>query len=336
MRGRAHPQVKDIGILPVVPVALDQVTNPLQVTEAALKSEKNVVLGELYEYLSDGTIQEKVSFFEKTVFAPDHPHIYNPLGTKGDIRSVTIEDVREYHKRVFVPQGMIATVFVDGSPRITKSVLREIEKRISAMSQKKDPTIIDTALFSKLNPKYKQGAIYKKNSKKKDRQLKMHYIWLLPKRDYSVQTFAETRFFDIAQQRMFQSFRKKGLGYTAEPVDVSIGDDNRVLGFVVTVANNGKDIEKIANDIYQELKKDAFEKFNGEDIKHIMKVSHKRITTGVSVSDRFSDVLSGLKEYGRVIDSDKVQEIHAMITPEQLLAAQQKFLTIPPTVLIEG
>jgi predicted Zn-dependent peptidase len=337
MRGRAHPRVKDHGILPVVPVALEQVTQPLEVTESSLKSEKNVVLGEIYEYQSDGNITERLSLFEKTLFSQDHPQVYNPLGTKGEVRGLTTEDVREYHKRVFVPQGLIATVFVEGSPAITRTVLKELEKRISIMPKRKgNPKAIDTSLLNKINPRYKQGATYKKHAKSRDKQIKIHYVWLLPKTDYSVHTFAESRFFDVAQQKMFQSFRKKGLGYTADPVDMHIGEKKRVLGFVVTVAKNGEDSKKFANRIYQELKSDTFEQFDDTDITNILNVTQRRSVTGTSVSERFSDVVTGLKEYGRIIDSDKVQEVHKMITPEHLWSAQKTFLATPPTVILEG
>ena len=337
MRGRAHPRVKDHGILPVVPVALEQVTRPLVVTESSLKNEKNVVLGEIYEYQSDGNISERLNLLERTLLPQDHPQIYNPLGTKGEVRGLTAEDVRQYHKHVFVPQGMIATVFVEGSPVITKTVLKELEKNISAMPRRKGKSMtIDTSLLNKINPRYKQGATYKKHSKTQDKQIKIHYVWLLPKTDYSVHTFAESRFFDAAQQKMFQSFRKKGLGYTADPVDMHIGENKRVLGFVLTVANNGEDPKKFAKRIYQELKFDTFEQFTDSDITNILKITQRRSATGTSVSERFSDVLSGLKEYGRIIDSDKVQEVHKKVTRDHLQAAQRTFLTTPPTVILEG
>lgn len=338
MSGTANLGVRDYGIWPVIPVALEEVTTPLQVTEAALECEKGVVIGEMYERRQGaGNAKDKANLFQRVFLQPENPIFYQVIGTEAEVRGLQVADIEEYHQKVFIPRGTEATVFVEGTPAITEVILDQVKGYIGSMPDHgREPQSIDEDLFKTVNPDHEQGKTYKADSGEKDGQVKITYAWLLPLRGYSIEAFAQSRFMDIAQQRLFQTFRRRGLGYTAAKASISLSDDWRVLGFNLTVPKNG-DPERFANDVYPQLRRDTFEGFNDDDITHINNMARKSTAAKlVSVSTRFSQALKGLRDYGQVIDPERLLGINQIIGADHLRAAQDIFVTTPPTVIING
>lgn len=92
LNGVANYKVKDIGIWPVLPSVYQQLAEPIKTIgnlDQTLETEKMVVFGEINESQADhGRLvadYENVCLFDET-----NPFRIKPLGTKADLKSITI------------------------------------------------------------------------------------------------------------------------------------------------------------------------------------------------------------------------------------------------------
>jgi hypothetical protein len=336
MWGVANPDVMDYGVLPIIPVALDQVLTHPQFSEEELRREKGVVLGELYEGLADpGKRFSKILY--NTVFQAGTPDTYQTIGTEKSINSITVEDVVEQHKKVFIPRDLDVRIFMEGDRKTTCNLLDVFEerlRRVPDLGQK--PQSVDKSLYGKLNSDFQQGGFYVADSGLKNGMVNIEYSWLFPVEPFTADSFALNRMFGVANEKMFAFFRESGLGYSSSPTTREVGQDKLMFGFNLSIPKR-PDIERLAREYYPKLKGAVFGSFGEEDFSHIDAITHRRLkAVPVSVAERYNGVLSGLKDYNRIIDSERISEIHQMITPEHLKNSVEQVTSMDPTIFVIG
>jgi predicted Zn-dependent peptidase len=336
MWGYANLDVMDYGVLPIIPVALDKVLTHPQFTDEELRREKGVVLGELYEGIADPG-KRFVNILYNTVFQEGIPDTYMTIGSEESINSITVEDVVEQHKKVFIPRDLDVRVFMEGDRKTTGILLDVFEERLGSvpdLGQK--PQSVDKSLYGKLNPDFKQGAFYVADSGLRNGMVNIEYTWLLPVEPYTADSFALNRMFGVANEKMFAFFRESGLGYSSSPTTRDVGHDKLMFGFNLSVPKR-PGMEKLAREYYPRLKEAVFGSFGEEDISHIDAITHQRLKAiPISVADRYRGVMSGLKDYNRIIDSERLSKIHQMITPELLKNNVEQVTSMDPTIFVIG
>lgn len=335
MEGRANPSVRDYGIWPTLSVVNSQLVGPLNIRQSDLESEKNVIIGEMYYHNADHNSPIR-TLFNEVVFSETNPANYKTIGTEEELRSITLEDIKMCFESILVPKGLDIAVFAEGNPEITFSIMNQIEGDLKNMPrQDKKPMIVDEDLHGELNPDFMQGGVYIRDTGLRNNNVVINYLWVVPFVPFSVYDFATVRFFDVANQKMFRYFRESGIGYACGPISMEIGR-RRLVGFQMHVPKREKS-EDFAKNLYPDIKDKVFGTFSFEDIGHINNITHKRIgAVPVTVADRFSDARYGLRHYGRVIDSNKLPEIHKMTTPRHLAQALEQFTSVDPAIVVVG
>jgi hypothetical protein len=336
MWGVANLDVMDYGVLPIIPVALDQVLTHPNFSEDELRREKGVVLGELYEGIADPG-KRFAKIFYNTVFQEGSPDTYMTIGTEESINSITVEDVVEQHKNVFIPRDLDVRIFLEGDRKTTGILLDVFEERLGCvpdLGQK--PQSVDKRLYGKLNPAFQQGGFYVVDSGLRNGMVNVEYSWLFPVEPYTADSFALNRMFGVANDKMFAFFRESGLGYSSSPTTREVGHDKLMFGFNLSIPKR-PDIERLAAEYYPRLREAVFGSFGEEDFAHIDSITHRRLKAiPVSVAERYNGVLSGLKDYNRIIDSERISEIHQMITPDLLKNSVEQVTSMDPSIFVIG
>lgn len=332
IKGIANPQVRNYGVWPVVPSAISQILNNPGFSRENLEHEKSVVIGEMYQRNADHN-QNVSRLLYKVIFGKSNPMNYQTIGTEKDIRSITLEDVEKQHRDVFIPNETLAGLFVQGNSRTTDALMDILKEEFSKMkNENKKPKKVDKNLSADINPNFEQGKIYKLNTGLNNKTISVNYIWLTSLNPYSIKSFAQSKIFELAQQKVFRFFRESGLGYTTTPIDIGAGDQKRALGFQMILPKTGEPL-----DSYPDLNKAIFDSFTPEDIDYINNQTHVKLQAiPISVSDRYSDVIHGFQNYGRIIDTDKVPAIHKSINNKDLRAALEDFKNTPPAIIVIG
>lgn len=333
--GRANPNVRDYGVWPALSVVNSQLVRPLSISQADLQNEINVVIGEMYYRNADHNSPVR-TMINEVVFSKTNPMNYKTIGTEEELRSITLDDIKTCFESIVVPKGLDIGVFAEGSPEITSSLMNDIESELKNMPrQDKRPMIVDEDLFGELNPDFKMGEIYVRDTGLRNDNIVINYMWVIPSTPFSVNEYATGKFFDVANQKMFRFFRESGIGYACDSINMEIGR-RRLVGFQMNIAKR-EEPKDFAKNLYPAIKDRVFGTFSSDDIAQINKIAHKRLEAiPVTTLDRYNDVRYGLKRYNRAIDSDKLPEIHKMITPQHLEQAREQFTSVEPAIVVVG
>ncbi|KAJ3434493.1 presequence protease [Anaeramoeba flamelloides] len=151
------------GFLTALPVYLDHIFFPLFSESFFLTEiyhideegkENGVVFNE--EKMTESTSDEILEREVKKLLYKDTPFEYESGGLTNEIRNVTLEQVKKYHKSYYLPQNMV--MFFSGtiSPNDVFQSLEEIENKILNKTQKIQP------LTFPLNPRMEMA--FKQNS----------------------------------------------------------------------------------------------------------------------------------------------------------------------------
>jgi hypothetical protein len=333
--GKANPNVRDYGVWPALSVVNSQLVGPLNISQADLENEKNVVVSEMYYRNSDHNSPVR-TIFNEIVFSKTNPKNYKTIGTEDELRSITLDDIGVCFDSIVVPKGLDIGVYTEGNPEITVSLMDQIENDLKNMPrQDKEPTIVDENLYGELNPDFKQGGVYAKDTGLRNNDAVISYLWVVPSTPFSVYDFATARFFDVANQKMFRFFRESGIGYACNPINAQIGQ-KRLIGFQMHIPKREKP-QDFAKSLYPDIKSRVFGTFSSDDIDHINNVTHKRLKAiPITVGERLNDARYGQRHYGRIIDTDRLPEIHKMITPNHLEQALEQFTSVDPAIVVVG
>lgn len=333
--GMANLSVRDYGIWPALSAVNKQLTGALNIGQTDLENEINVVIGEMYLDNADHDNPIR-TILNQIVFSKTNPANYKTIGTKEELRSITLDDIRECFESIVVPKGLEISVFVEGNPEITLELMNQVQEDLENMPRPgKDPMTVDENLYEELNPDFMMGEVYARDTGIRNDNVVISYLWVIPSIPYSVYDFATARFFDVANQKMFRFFRESGMGYACNPITMAIGRKT-LIGFQMAIPKREKSVD-FAKRLYPDVKDRVFGTFSTDDIDRINNITHKRLKAiPVTVADRFSDFRYGLKHYGRIIDTDKFPELHQMITPRHLEQSREQFTSVDPAIVVVG
>lgn len=82
------------------------------VTPAVLEKEKQVVKNEKRQSVDNRPYGHLYTVISETLFPPDHPYSWPVIGSLADLDAATLDDVRSFHRRWYVPNN--ATLVLSG------------------------------------------------------------------------------------------------------------------------------------------------------------------------------------------------------------------------------
>lgn len=335
--GIANPLFPAYGVWPVVSAVIHEIVDPLEIDDITLENEKEVVISEMRQGATNYE-KRRYKLFNEVVFASDHPTNYTVIGTEPDVRSVTLDEIRRRQDEIIIPNGMEVTVFGEGDPYITETLLKELDQSFKNIPQSQhEPMRVSDAALSKINPEFQNGKYFIRDTGLNNGTVAINYLWLMPELPYfTAESIGCSGFFTAAAQRMQKFFRSAGIGYDSNIFDLSLGTKMRIFGFNMNIPTPN-DIEDFARSVYPKLKKCAFDTYNQALlIEATERMKIRQMTVPTPVSQRLNDVSYGIKHHNRIIDSDKVKKIYKMITPEHLRSSLDIFSAILPAIVVVG
>lgn len=83
------------------------------VTEPVLAKEKQVVKNEKRQRVDNSPYGHTMYVIDKNLYPEDHPYHWQVIGSLEDLQSATLEDVKEFYNKWYVPNNVILTIAGD-------------------------------------------------------------------------------------------------------------------------------------------------------------------------------------------------------------------------------
>lgn len=338
LNGFSNPNVRNFGVWPLIPVVYKQLAHPAETignVAEALDSERKVVFEEMNETQSD---QPRLAnyFLYECVLAKNNPKQIDPLGSRNDLESITVSDVRELSEKIFVPQELIISIFHEGKVETGQTITNEMEELFGRFPRKNArPQIVKRSLFETFNPEFRQGELYTHDTGLKNNITNVDYVWIVPNKEYTISSFALSRYLDHISRRLFDYSRNQGLAYTAHASEFNLGG-NVDLVTLSLVASSRSNIVNFAEELLPKLKGNVLATDDNQ-ISQIIDLEHRTQKAIVQpVSTRLGLAFDGIKNYGFIVDADEVKRRYGNIKVEDLKSWREKFLTTDPAIVITG
>jgi zinc protease len=105
------------------------------VTEPVLAKEKQVVKNEKRQSVDNNPYGHTSYVIDKALYPADHPYNWQVIGSLEDLQNATLEDVKEYYRRWYVPNNVTLIVAGDFDPVQAK---KWVEKYFSEIKRGQD------------------------------------------------------------------------------------------------------------------------------------------------------------------------------------------------------
>ena len=113
------------------------------VTAPVLAKEKQVVQNEMRESVDNAPYGYTSELIDKALFPADHPYHWQVIGSHADVQSASLEDVKEFFRRWYVPNNVTLVVAGDFEPAQAKKWVEkyfsEIKRGDEVTKQSKRP-----------------------------------------------------------------------------------------------------------------------------------------------------------------------------------------------------
>ena len=122
------------------------------VTESAFANQQNVVQNEKRESNDNRPYGHTSYVIDKNLFPEGHPYSWQVIGEMEDLFNATVEDVKEFHAKFYVPNNATLTIAGDFDPDEVKALVKKYFGEIPGGDKVADPepmpvTLTDTKKF---------------------------------------------------------------------------------------------------------------------------------------------------------------------------------------------
>lgn len=114
------------------------------IQEISLTTQKNVVLEEKRQCTDDAPYGSMMIHMREMAYSPEHPYSWETIGSAEDIAAVTMEDVREFYRRFYIPLDAILVIAGNFDPSEARELVEayfgsipkgeEIERPVASSS----------------------------------------------------------------------------------------------------------------------------------------------------------------------------------------------------------
>jgi len=116
------------------------------VTEPVLAKEKQVVKNEKRQSVDNRPYGHTFYVIDKNLYPKEHPYNWQVIGSLEDLQNATLEDVKEFFRKWYVPNNVTLTIAGDFDPVETKKIVKkyfdEIKKGGEIPELKKTPAVL--------------------------------------------------------------------------------------------------------------------------------------------------------------------------------------------------
>lgn len=109
------------------------------VTQSAFANQQNVVQNEKRQSYDNRPYGHSSWVVAKNLYPEGHPYSWTVIGEMEDLQNATVEDVKEFHSRFYVPNNATITIAGDFNPEEVKSLLEKYFGEIPRGEEVKDP-----------------------------------------------------------------------------------------------------------------------------------------------------------------------------------------------------
>ena len=95
------------------------------VTQEVIDNEKQVVKNEKRQRVDNQPYGHNFSIIGKTLYPADHPYSWQVIGSLADLDAATLEDVKNFYKRWYVPNNVTVTIAGDFDPAEAKQYVEK-------------------------------------------------------------------------------------------------------------------------------------------------------------------------------------------------------------------
>lgn len=342
--GPTHPQVRDFGLWSFLPIIRQDLAYPSQFLSnppEVIGNEKEVIKAEIVEGYARH--EWHVSrYLTETVFGSQNPYFNYGTGTAESLTRIDTEDVKNLIEEVLIPKGLIISILSEGDSEICRLLTDRLVAYFADFPREdKAGRQIDYSLLEKLNPDFKPGAVYEKDTHLRNGLITIMPTWTFRSPLFTPSQFALSRVALAASGKLFDLSRKRGWAYTSGADSMSLtGQDFSTGAFFMRL-----DIPKpppgelrgFWENILPEIKKGVLEAFDDGQIEEILQRERQlKEAIPIPTSLRLIWLLSGLKQWGEMIDADKIQAVYRQINATHLRQWRDKFLSEEPALIVVG
>jgi zinc protease len=109
------------------------------VTESAFANQQNVVQNEKRQSYDNQPYGHNSYIIDKNLYPADHPYSWQVIGEMEDLFNATVEDVKEFHSRFYVPNNATLTIAGDFDEATIKDIVQKYFGEIPAGDKVEDP-----------------------------------------------------------------------------------------------------------------------------------------------------------------------------------------------------
>jgi hypothetical protein len=337
-KGIANPEVSDFGIWKILKPIRESLEQPIDDT-TNIEGEKDVIKDEIRTQKADHYYYVD-RLWRDVLYSKDNPYYNSPpvAGNEEDVENITKTSLKKLMNKILIPDGLLIRVYTEGKKENATILCNEIENlfldfpRIKSKHKK-----FNRALLDKMNLDFKPGKIYLKNTGLKNKKVTTDFVWILKTNYPDVAHFALARLDDLIYLKVHEESRLKGWGYYTNVYRTTPAE--KLTIFTIRVdRHNENDPEKFAkevllpsikNSILKGISKKTIEEFCSLEVK-------KQIAIPIRPYDRLDRAMSGLEDYGAMLNADKLKLIYKNIKPKHFEDWLTELSNTEPAILITG
>lgn len=332
--GIANPHVQNYGIWPVlgkIRKSLESPLNTVEFLDKEIESERQVINSEIRRAEADQNFQVG-KHFRKIVYAPENPlhDVPTVMGKEKDLDNVTQDFLRKAEEKVFIPDRLLISFYSEGDLSISKKITEKLRNLFFSFPRsgvKRDK--LDKKLLDKINSDFKPGAVYSYNTNLRNGIVTTEFVWTLKNKLFTLPYFALRLLAPVIGTDLFMYARKKGWSYFTR-VKVVCPSDN--IAFLVLRIDSRKGDKTNFSEGIKEVLTNV-----DKSTQEICDMERKKQkATPISIADRFSWTVDGLKDHNAIIDVDKIKPLFMSVKPQHLKDLIERVLLVKPVTIITG
>lgn len=332
--GIANPTMQDFGIWTVLKEVRIALENPLKTVDyikKTIETEKQVVKAEVKRNEGDHDYQIAMHG-RRVVYSPQNPISNSTLitGNEDEIDKITVVKMNEASKKVLVPKNLLINFYTEGDLEIPKEITKNLKSLFSDFPRVSEPkNSIDRTLLEKINPEFKQGTKYIHDHKLKNGIITTQFVWVLKNKFPSIEYSALIMLRTMIWSELHMYSRKMGWGYQVNAYLESPNDNIQILILRVDMRKDSS--HELSKGIKQVL-------INVKTKTEFMIINERKRqkATPISITDRLSWMIDGIKEHNAMINADMNRRLMLEVGHKDLDTILDTLLSIIPAIIITG
>jgi len=296
------------------------------VTQKAFAIQQNVVQNEKRQSVDNQPYGHTSWVIAKNLYPEGHPYNWTVIGEMEDLRNATIEDVKDFHSRFYVPNNATIVIAGDFDVEQTKEWVEKYFGEIPAGNKVEDskpqPVTLDKTI-----------KLYHEDNFARAAQFRMTWPTI---EDYSPDSYALSYLGDLL------SSGKKAPFYQVLEKEKQLTSSQRVYNRsmeiagtfnVMVTANRGVSLTEVENAVFEAFKRFEEEGFTDADVERIKASLETGFYNGISSILGKSRQLATYNEYaGDPSFYKKDIEMLKAVTKNDILRVYNKYIKDKPYV----